>query len=639
MKVSKLPFEILEQIAYNLSSKESLSCALTCKGWRYPFQKALWKNIQVYTYQGVQKFIQSIKASQGVSTSYHLAVDSLHIRPLCYKPDISDIDFSVLFKYLQNVKSLDLGNISYDYIYTNIKRSDKIWKSLESLKIQYGAVSETGPVKNFVEFINTCSMLQELEILQQGPGFLIEFSVDDFDNMHQNLQNLSSIKAGIYLAFDLSAKLSAIPNTAPAFTVTSLDINSKQYKSQTRNWNNWNPLWLYYFGYKYPNLRSLKLEATDTWDNVRYLYQRQSIISLFQSNPKAFQHLEVFDFTTDRYFASSDLVLWELLCALRVPLKHLALDARQSGVFDMSYAMNVDKILQSFSETLESLSLTGFIYTDNEQNISLELSYHCPFLTNLCISGSMVILNLDNLLNKYESLKQLKFCGGQLVTTSNTTTGDSKQQQKQHGLQILTLGVCSIAAEIFNYLSFRCRGMKHMTLNILWVQGFMCGENGCILLDMAHTFLKTLHIGQVRYGASNREYFAEHDIGLTLLSQLNSASLSDKTNEREEKIDPKYPIVARHSIDWLYTYGTFGNIGEYGQKTIKLSKKEADTALEYYQNFQSNTISSTLKEGSSYDEDTPEIGWKYELYKGHAEFIFGNVESIPVVCTPSDGVY
>ncbi|KAL0073994.1 hypothetical protein J3Q64DRAFT_1779305 [Phycomyces blakesleeanus] len=143
------------------------------------------------------------------------------------------------------------------------------------------------------------------------------------------------------------------------------------------------------------------------------------MISLFQSNPKTFRQLEAFDLKTDKYFENFDFVLWELFCALNVPLKHLMLEATQRGEVGNSYPLDVSRILQSFSETLESLSVIGFICNYNEQYPTFELSYYYPLLKSLCISGSNLSLDIADLLDKCVALKQLKFCGGKLLINSD----------------------------------------------------------------------------------------------------------------------------------------------------------------------------------------------------------------------------
>ncbi|KAL0082986.1 hypothetical protein J3Q64DRAFT_1863977 [Phycomyces blakesleeanus] len=635
MGVSELPFELLVQISDNLSTKDILSCALTCKAWRNPFQKALWREIRLYNFHSTQRFIDIIKDFQDVSISYPHLVHSLCIDGRFRMPPNSDSQVSDLSMYLPNIKSLCVENISRTDICTELTRSHKIWKSLESLKVDYERSENEVSAKNLFEFINTCTMLQKLEIRDDGLGFNIERSVDYFENMHRHLQNLSFIKVGLYLTPDILDTLDTIPNTIPAFSVIYLDINSKRYKGidsyddTEYGTNDWDPLWLYYFGYKYPNLRSLKLDFTNIFSEPINPGYRQMTISLFHSNPNAFRHLETFDLTTDYYFEFSDFILWELFCSLRIPLKYLTLDATNYGAVDDSNPMDIDRILQSFSETLESLSVTGFIYSERNQDSTIKLSSCYPLLTNLCIRGREMSLNLEDLLDKCVALKQLEYCGGILLINPNTTTEESNQHQKQHGLQILKLHDFSAAAEVFDHISFKCRSLEYMDLSVFYITGNICERNGCLLLDMSHTFLKTLNIAQIRYGSTCKKTHSDDAIGLTLLSQLYDDPSAGKESEREENhIDSKNTIVKYCDMGCFYTYDYHRIGANRGLHTMQLSKTSANIALGYYQNSWPNKFISTLKDDNSYDGVHREIEWERELCKGYAKWSFGKVKDI-----------
>ncbi|KAL0084939.1 hypothetical protein J3Q64DRAFT_1699236 [Phycomyces blakesleeanus] len=367
--VSRLPFEILIHISNSLSTEDQLSCALTCKTWRYPFQKALWKNIQICTYQSMQKIIDSIKASQNVLTAYPFLVHSLHIRQDCYMTEMTDINLYDLFRHLPNIKRLDLGDIDYRDMNTEIEKSKETWKSLEVLKIRYKGTEDKKRARHFFKLINTCSMLKEIEILHDECIFRIKFGVNEFDKLHQNLQSLSSFKVNIYLTPNLSVPMDTIPDTIPAFPVTSVEINSKEYRHVDRNGtsshNTWDPWWLYYFCHKYPNLRYLKLHVAETHHTLMYLCDKKKLVSLVKSTPNAFRHLEAFELTTNGYFEHSDFILWELLYPLRAPLKHLALDGTEYEFIDDRCPMDVKKIYDPFlkhSRVLYSRGLSMILW-------------------------------------------------------------------------------------------------------------------------------------------------------------------------------------------------------------------------------------------------------------------------------------
>ncbi|OAD81523.1 hypothetical protein PHYBLDRAFT_139065 [Phycomyces blakesleeanus NRRL 1555(-)] len=484
-------------------------------------------------------------------------------------------------------------------------------------------------------------MLRELEILKGPRNQCFEFCMDDFHNMHHNLKKLLSISVHIYPSYNFLPTLDTIPNTAPAFAVTTLNINWDQHSNiMDPGRKLWNPLWLYYFGYKYPNLRSLRLNTRISQTNTLITDKRGPKISLFQSNPNAFKHLETFDLTTDRYFTIFKFPLLRLFRELRFPLRHLILHSTQLSDINASCSIDVNEILESFSETLQSFSVKSFKYIPADQDPTFRLSAYYPVLTNLFINtvkarysdmdggqkfyhyhyiervffllralfsdisnaaqartqifqkiitissfGCSIdlVLALDNLLNRCAALKELDFCGKELLITPSTTAKNSKQQQ--HGLQILTLRG-SVASEVFNYLSLRCRGLKHIALDTLHIKGSICEKTECLLLDMPHTFLKTLNISHLRYDPSYKETNVYYYSFLTLLSQLNDVSLTDEKTKRERnEIDPEHPILTSYHL---------------------------------------------------YDGEVKYMEREYELHNGYGQFRFGKVESVHVI-EPSGG--
>ncbi|KAL0085290.1 hypothetical protein J3Q64DRAFT_1821864 [Phycomyces blakesleeanus] len=415
-----------------------------------------------------------------------------------------------------------------------------------------------------------------------------------FDSMHNNLKNLSSISVRINPDYDFLPTLDTIPNMAPVSFVTSLNINWDQHSNGSRRRNNWDPLWLYYFGYKYPNLRSLRLNAMTIWPRRLIIDKNETMLSLFKYNPNAFQHLETFVLTHDKHFAISFFALLKVFRELRYPLRHLTLGATQLGDIHASFSIDINRILQFFSETLQSFSIKDFKYIFGDQDQTFKLSSYHLLLTNLCISSIDLVFDVGNILDRCVTLKELELCGKELLIIPNTTAENLKQQQ--HRLRTLTLGG-SVASEVFNYLSLRCKSLKQMTLDTLHINGSICKRTGCLLLNMPHTFLKTLNIGQLRYGPSYEETNLYDHSRLTLLSQLNDVSLTDE----------------------------------------KIKRSGADLAFRYYRTFQSKKSLENIKQQCLYDEEIGYMDWEFELHKGYGQFRFGKIESIHVIC-PAYGI-
>ncbi|KAL0085291.1 hypothetical protein J3Q64DRAFT_1860090 [Phycomyces blakesleeanus] len=549
MGFSELRFEILAKIADNLSRRANLSCALTCKGWRYAFKKALCRDKRFVSYDDALTLTNIIKDFENVPTLHGIWVPNLHIPHYFSVTELLDIEFSDLLRYLPNLKCLDVPIIFRKYIHTEPpisdnaryelqpakiplgtekKISDNVWKSLESLRIHCKGTSELQLAKDLVEFVNAYSMLQRLDIFDDAGSRGTVRTVSYFESIHQHLKRQSSIKLVIYLSSDFSTTLDPIPNTTQAFAVTSLYINTSRYEDKR---NSWNPLCPHYLGFKYPKLCSLKLK--------------------------------------------------ELFCALKVPLKNLTLEATQTGEI-------------------------------------------------LCISGSNVSLDIADLLDKCVALKQLKFCGGKLLINSDMIIDGPKQQ---YGLLTLTLHECSVATKVFSHLSFRCKNSKHMDLRALWIEESVCEKTGCLLIDMSHTFLKTLKIGQVQFHGSDRVHSYDDWASLVLVSELHDSPLSNERDTiKRTEIDSNYPRTECNNITWLYTYNDMEYTGEETLSTTEISKDEANIAIEYYQNFQSNQINAISIDDSSYNGDDPTVAWKYELYKGYAELRFGKIQCRPCIC-------
>ncbi|KAL0084698.1 hypothetical protein F4703DRAFT_1855592 [Phycomyces blakesleeanus] len=286
--------------------------------------------------------------------------------------------------------------------------------------------------------------------------------------------------------------------------------------------------------------------------------------------------------------------------------------------------MDVNRILQYVSETIEKLSLTGFIYNGDHQNTTLGLSYYCPVLTELCIKGENVSLDLDKILEKCVALKKLKFAGERLFVDTNTISEDPKQQ---HGLQELMLYDCAVKAEVFHYISFKYRSLKKMLLKKVFIEGSICYATGCLLLDMPYTFLEYLYISEIQFGESYEDMDLELDIALTRVSQISEPQMFNERNKKEEtEIDSIQPIVESYDLEWFYTHVYNLADGTSPAYSVEISKENVKIIHEYFKNFPLNSRNLSLYEDEMHLEEEPENWWKFELYKGYGEFRFGKIK-------------
>ncbi|KAL0084500.1 hypothetical protein F4703DRAFT_1916570 [Phycomyces blakesleeanus] len=594
MIVSELPSEVLSQIADHLPTEDRLSGSITCKSWRYPFQDALWRNIYIDSEKSLEYIYNTIKPSKNISTSYGLLVHSLRIGGYYEMPDEQQNEF---FRYLPNLKHLDLGHMTCKHINTEMTIANQTWIYLESLIINFIGRPGGPTTENLISLLKTCCSLRKLEISAEKRFCPVSFSLKSFDSLHQALPQLIYFKAFISHAHDLQPILDTIPDTIQSLTMAILDISFYQ----------WSAKWLYYFSYKYPNLRSLRL------DTSKVIYG------------------------------------WT-----EIPLKNLKYKAtcnrKDLWLHAQLYETNIKRILQSFSGTLENLSIEGTVFFDIKHGPALELSSYAPFLKDLHIKSCGVSINLDDLLDKCPVLKRLRYFGGQLLINSSTMIKETIQQQEKqpqhHGLQILELHRVVTSAEVFSRLSFRCRRLQYMNLSSLWVSGLTFEADGCLLVDMPYTFFKAVRLAHIKYCSPYERRDGDTTISLTLLSQLSDpmsslpsiTSTSDKLIHGEkEKVDRKsVAVVTRKNIAWFHTFldVIFETDTRIGIR--QLSEQEANTAVGFYQSFQSNRDNQPRRVDMPLDGDNLKEDWKDKLCRGYGELRCGQVEKYIL---PSDSKY
>ncbi|KAL0084504.1 hypothetical protein F4703DRAFT_1980875 [Phycomyces blakesleeanus] len=631
MMPPNIPPEILSQIADNLSTEDRLSGSVTCKAWRYPFQDSLWRDIQIDSTAALEQLYNSIKSSTNTFTPHGFMVHSLRLISYYKIPDEQQDAF---FSYLPNLKYLDLENLSCRDINLEMAKSNKTWVSLKSLIIEYNGSRGWPTTNDLISLLETCPMLKKLEFSTNSLRNASSFGLREFDSIHQTLQQLSHFKAYLYFEPEIQSTLDIIPNTLPATTMTALDIWFFQLSHD----------WLYYFTYKYPNLQSLRLDTSELYQRWTDHTRTQRVTYQYPPHSKGFQRLETLELVSPNISEWTHLVFWEFIYPLKAPIKNLkykaVCDHDDSWLDAQLYATDIKRILQSFSETLETLSIEGTVFFDIKHGPALELSSYAPFLMDLHIKSCGISINLDNLLDNCISLKRLRYTGGQLLINSGTTDQDTKEQHQNQGqhrrLRILELQRVVTSVETFSRLSFRCRHLKYMNLSSLLISGSISKKTGRLLLDMPYTFFKAVRLAHIRYRSPYKRIYGNTIISITLLSQLSdplsqlplSPTISDKAIQSEqEKGDPEsLAVVTRKNIAWFHTFlnVVFETDTRIGIR--QLSEQEAITAVEYYENFQSNTNGKTIRLGKALDGNNPKKDWENHLCRGYGELRCGQVE-------------
>ncbi|KAL0084503.1 hypothetical protein F4703DRAFT_1854570 [Phycomyces blakesleeanus] len=624
MLASQLPLDIILQIADLLLTKDKCSCSLTCKQWRDPFQKLLVKNIHVDSIKHLKTICNTNATSKTKSRSCGHLVHGLRIGGCFILPNVKQ---DVFFRSLPNLKHLNLGNMRFQDINTKMTQSNNTWMSLESLKIKINNNEGLQGAPDLIKFLKTSRVLEKLEIFTKDREVIITFTENDFENLHQNLQHLSSIKACISLNFCASASQNTIPEITPALALTTLYLRLDE----------WDPLFLYYFGFKYPNLHSLRLDFSISNYMCVDSGTLQRITPLFDSNPKALKYLETFELITRDASESAHMDIWQFFTSTKVPIKNFKYKTVYGDSASRDYKVLIERILRAFPKTLETLSILGRASCGSRSTKMLEISL-CPLLVDLEINECSVCVDLNNLLDSCIALRQLKLHSDKLSITSGTDNREPKQYQgrQQHGLHVLELHGVGTSTSVFNCLSFRCRDLEYMKLCYVSIDGTISEETGRLLVDMPYTFFKMLLLCDVSYCSSDGHGNDKTIITIFLLSRLNNPLQSNEERRKDERELESTTVEYhnQHDIAWFHTFtdGVYDWDNDTG--IVQLCKQQVSTAVNFFQGFRSNRVprASIFDSWGGYIEE----GWDADLRNGYAEFRCGNVEKYSIYGVISD---
>ncbi|KAL0077844.1 hypothetical protein J3Q64DRAFT_1822635 [Phycomyces blakesleeanus] len=562
MLASDLPFELLSKITALLLPKDKLSCALTCKNWRTPYQESLWSNIQVNSFPRLEYMC----ATSNILNVFH------------------------------NVEDFDMGFLS---LYrTDLQKANYIlpqWKPVTSLKLKLKPRDWYISAHLILEISRVFPNVRAIDISLCCHNS-IEFKLDHYNYFHIALPNLTNIKAFLLLDFIHPDEVPSIPRTRPALDVTSLSFDLIIL----------NHTWIYYFIYKYPNLRTLTWKAAyqENLDSTIEYDERKA--SLIRSVEKAFLHLETLDFCISEPTEWAHALLWDLLCPLSVPIKDLKYKINSSDCGVPFLEMVIERLVQSFSTTLKTLSVVGSVYTNGEPIYKPDFLY-CPHLVSVEINECGVSIALDSLLDSCPALRKLSFSSGQLYISE-----DPQEKPSLHGLEILILDNIVTNVSVLNYTSFRCR-----TLQL---------ETRSLCIDMSCTNFKLLKLEQVSFYSSKEDMSKDTTINLMLISQLTGSRMSTET---KDNLEPSVEHLA-----WYHISGEYTEIFDSTLETRQLLEQETYTTNEYFQVSQFKDRPIFSKPEKSFDEQINKEDLEEDLCRGYVELRCGQIAEyiVPSLC-------
>ncbi|KAL0084431.1 hypothetical protein J3Q64DRAFT_1747648 [Phycomyces blakesleeanus] len=419
------------------------------------------------------------------------------------------------FRTFPNLKHLDIQYVYSKYSSMNFPSSYPPLDSLVSIKLQIHAVVQEIPTKDLLDLLKTMPRLRKLDVCVYSSVYSFRITPSNLNTLHEYLPHLTSITLRLALADISQDSVQTDLNITPILSVTTLDLDILD----------WDHLWLYYLSYKYPNVHTLRWKtscASSGWIVKGYKELKGSPL---RSIKAAFPHLDTFDFYTEDRTAWSHAILWELLCPSKAPIKKLKYTIKKCSCSAIYTEKIIQRLVQSFSKTIKTLSIVGDVYFDTENIARPEFSY-CPRLVELEITDCGVSIALDNLLDNCISLRRLCFHNGRLFIGP-----EIHGELIKHGLQSLKLDSVVASGPVFDYLSFRCRSLEFMDLARAQICGSVSDKTKRLYIDMSYTSFKVLRLDHIQLYSSDKLMDKSTAINFLSLSQSTGPRLSGKRQQ------------------------------------------------------------------------------------------------------------
>ncbi|KAL0077789.1 hypothetical protein J3Q64DRAFT_1835906 [Phycomyces blakesleeanus] len=608
MPESDLPFEILSHIAIYVLNDDKPACMMTCKRWKIPFQESVWKTIEIDSFEKLEEICTIANNSTSRLPPYDLTTEIIRIHRPC---NIRELQKTQAFRTFQNLKHLDIGAISYELADFGFTRYVPDSTSLVSLKLKIKAIDGIISTPITIGILGHMPNLQKIDIYPELSIYKIQFKLHQFNHLHTLLPKLTAIKLSLSFHWIHPKAVPSIPQTDPAPSVTTLDLEIID----------WDHIWLYYFSFKYPNLRTLRWKTSRSeYEQTAKEYTMEKI-ELLRSITKAFTCLETIDFFTESSTEWAHAIFWEILCRLNSPVKRLKYSIRNYSCEARFLEGVIEQFTNSFSRTLETLSVVGNLLSFDIKNIVTPKLSHCPRLVDLEIKCCGVSIALDNVLDNCTALRRLSFCNGLLYINPETN-----ERPIQHGLRTLELDTVTTKSFVFNYISSRCRDLEYMALIQTQIYESVSEKTKGLHINMSYTNFKKLYLDHVLFYLSDDFMNMNITIKLVLLSQL--------TDPRKTNKDPEHGNVesfATH-IAWFHLSDALKNNTSLNSLDItQLSEEDGYDITRQFLDFQLKRNYNSQEAKTFIREQTSVHPWKKDICEGCVEFTCGRINEYRIL--------
>ncbi|KAI9024894.1 hypothetical protein CLU79DRAFT_745288 [Phycomyces nitens] len=611
MFVYDIPFEIFSRIAIFLSTKDKIQCILTCKAWKSPFQDVLWDTISILNREKIREICDQ-------STQRNIyRTNGKRVKTLIFgrKLSVSDQELCIIQRQFMNLQSFCAPDSSLSFSEFGQTADWNNWRALKDLEIYVPVLDKVRSLDESLKIISNLPSLRRLEFTNGGFDDSLIYSLQDMETLHAYLPKLEFLSIDMILAPFEPKDMKAIESVTPADGLTCLDV-----KLDVRDYR-----WLYYFGHKYRNLRTL------SWDSIYNLEidDSKDISTMFSNVSPLFPHLRSISVSSVCCSERRHLTFWRIFDMSRSPIKNAS--CLFTGVNDGRELLEeeIEGCMKHCSETLEKLSITCDVYAYNSSTISLSFS-SCPHLVELYLDIRFLPIEFDTLLDRCTSLRSVR-----LSVDTPSVSSDALANSTTHGVVFIEFISSKLDTSILHYISFRCRNLHHLRLCDVLIYGPISQENGNIYIDMSYTNFEVLHLDQVHFYPSNKPYCMMNgdkpqtknylpDLRAVPI-RLLELSQQKKDHERTwSKNDNGLPL---YKSTWFHTFHY--PEGCYPWKSVRiLKKREVRLVRKYFKCFQRKSTRDYLdmKIEDAMIEMVQRHEWKKNMLRGYVTFKCGYMD-------------
>ncbi|KAI9008976.1 hypothetical protein CLU79DRAFT_775469 [Phycomyces nitens] len=475
-----LPQELIIMIANNLSTKDRLVCSTVCKAWKDPFQRSLWRSIEL---NAREKLWMVCYDSKKKGSKYDLNGHCTHELLISFTAGIDNQDFHTLLFVFPSLRALKIEAEILPTVNLSRAPGQPYWNMLTSLDIIPPRYKDEAIIVEFARLLTFTPNVRYLGILQSSSKG-IECGWRDIEVVHESLPLLIELEISINLVDLEDEDTKDIARVQPS-RVTRLIINSFDQSI----------FWVYYFACKYPDVQTIKcslLGDQSDYEETDILYPKLAELS------SPFQKLKTLETNSNLAEMFKHDVFYVLLHKLGVKLKNVTCvldweeDPQMYSSMDGLLYGTFTGIFNSIQESVERLSISSPTILKEDglfANISI-----CTTLIDLELRINSEHVELENIIRHFPSLKKLAIDssdGSELVNPPKILPDNC--------IEILKLEMLKISQEALRTISCNLTHLKKMVLSNVTIWGNVSVETGEFCINMSSTRFEYLQLEDVHF--------------------------------------------------------------------------------------------------------------------------------------------